>query len=51
MKQYFETDKWQPIIEKVTDILRIATCIIDPEGNPLLFHLKIDMDGGLIRIF
>lgn len=36
MKRYFETDKWQPIIENVTDILRIATCIIDPEGNPII---------------
>lgn len=36
MKPDFENFKWQPIIENVTDILRITTCIIDTNGVPII---------------
>ncbi len=36
MKNYFETVKWQPIIENVTDILKINTCIVDFQGVPII---------------
>jgi putative methionine-R-sulfoxide reductase with GAF domain len=36
MRHYFETVTWQPIIENVTDILRITVCIIDSRGQPVL---------------